>query len=75
MPRPVRKLVVCLNNKGYEASLERRKLYIAISDTSARKLGLIRVVDESGNDYLFAQEAFREISLPRSLRQAVMRAC
>ena len=74
MARPARKLVVCLNNDGYEASLERRKIYVAIPDVAADKLGLIRVIDESGEDYLYAKGAFREISLPQSLRRAVMLA-
>ncbi len=74
MARSARKLVVCLNNEGYEASLERRKIYVSIPDAPADKLGLIRVIDESGEDYLYVKGAFREISLPQSLRRAVMMA-
>lgn len=74
MARQKTKLLVCLDNEGYEASLERRKIYLSIPDTSAEKHGLVRVIDESGEDYLYAKSAFREISLPQSLRRAVMLA-
>lgn len=52
MARSSRYLVVCLKNDGYDASLERRKIYVAIPDASASKHGLVRVFDESGDDYL-----------------------
>jgi hypothetical protein len=42
------RLVTCLDNSGYEVSLERRKIYVAIPDAKAQKLGQLRVVDESG---------------------------
>lgn len=54
MAKPqARQLVVCVNNEGYPASLERRKIYIAHRDADAEKHGLIRIVDESGDDYLY----------------------
>ena len=74
MAKQAKKLVVCLNNEGYEASLERRKIYVSVPDASAEKLGLLRVIDESGEDYLYSKTAFREISLPQSLRRAVILA-
>ncbi|MGE0420890.1 MAG: hypothetical protein AB7O88_01420 [Reyranellaceae bacterium] len=74
MARQKTKLLVCLDNEGHEASLERRKIYLSIPDTSAEKHGLVRVIDESGEDYLHAKSAFREIALPQSLRRAVMLA-
>jgi hypothetical protein len=52
MARASRRLVICLDNSGYEVSLERRKIYIAILDADAARQGRIRVVDESGNDCL-----------------------
>ncbi|MGA2190973.1 MAG: hypothetical protein ABSH33_20845 [Steroidobacteraceae bacterium] len=52
MARAVKKLVICIANSGYEVSLERRKIYVAISDSRADKLGMLRVIDESGSDYL-----------------------
>jgi hypothetical protein len=74
MARGTRKLVICLNNVGYEASLERHKVYVAISDPQAEKLGQLRVIDESGEDYLYDKAAFREVSLPASIRRAVLAA-
>ncbi len=74
MARTSRKLVICLNNEGFEASLERRKIYVSIPDTEAEKHQLLRVIDESGEGYLYAKSAFCEISLPASLRRAVMLA-
>jgi hypothetical protein len=48
-----KQLVVCIDNKGYAASLEKRKIYITLRDTEAEKHGLLRIVDESGEDYLY----------------------
>ena len=68
------KLVVCVKNAGYEASLERRKIYNALSDPEAKKHKLVRVVDESGEDYLFPDEYFLAVALPPAVRQAVLAA-
>ena len=46
-----RRFAVCVQNKGYEASLERNKIYVLLADPEAEKDGDIRVVDESGEDY------------------------
>jgi len=59
--------VVCLKNNGYEASLEPRKLYQVVSDKEAESHKLLRVVDESGEDYLFPASLFSPISLPQTL--------
>jgi hypothetical protein len=66
--------VVCIKNDGYDVSLERRKIYVAISDESAARHGLVRVVDESGDDYLYPSECFASIDLPASVRRAVLAA-
>ncbi len=58
--------VICVNNDGYRASLELRKVYRAIPDEVAGTRGFVRVVDESGEDYLYPQEAFVPIEVPRS---------
>ena len=68
------KLVICLSNEGYEASLERRKLYSLVPDAEAKKHGLLRVVDESGEDYLYPEAFFLPVSLPATIRQAVLAA-
>jgi hypothetical protein len=74
MAKATKRLVICLNNAGYEASLERHKIYVALPDPRAEKLGQIRVIDESGEDYLYDKQAFREVSLPQSIRRAVLLA-
>ena len=74
MARASRRLVICLDNSGYEVSLERRKIYIAILDAEAARHGRIRVVDESGDDYLYPEERFVEAELPQVTRRAVMQA-
>ncbi len=60
----VKHLVVCANNEGYPASLEKRKIYVALRDATAEKHGLLRIVDESGDDYLYPKAFFRSIALP-----------
>jgi hypothetical protein len=72
MSKATKRLVVCVNNTGYEVSLERRKIYIALPDSRAEKLGQIRVIDESGEDYLYPAEAFVALSLPQPVRRAVL---
>ena len=46
------RLFICLDNTGYEVSLERRKIYIALPDDGAEKHGQLRIIDESGEDYV-----------------------
>ena len=69
-----RQLVVCIENDGYPASLEKRKIYVALRDLPAEKRGLLRVVDESGEDYLYPKGFFRLIDLPQTLKRAVLAA-
>ena len=71
---PARQLVVCVDNDDYPAALEKRKIYILLRDPVAEKRGLIRIVDESGEDYLYPKAMFRSIALPQSVRKAVMAA-
>ena len=66
--------VVCIDNGGYAASLERRKIYVSIPDRDAEKLGLRRVVDESGENYLYPAAFFRPIELPQQVKRAVLAA-
>ena len=72
MATRARQLVLCLRNRGYEASLERRKLYQLIRDRDAEKLGQFRVIDESGEDYLYPKKSFRPIVLPQGVKKAVL---
>ena len=70
-----RQLVLCLKkNEGYEVSLERRKIYSTVPDTDAAKHGQVRVIDESGEDYLYPAKYFAAIELPQSVRRAVLAA-
>jgi hypothetical protein len=71
---PARQLVVCVENDGYAASLEKRKIYVALTDAAAEKRGMIRIVDESGEDYLYPKAFFRPIDLPQAVRKAVLAA-
>jgi hypothetical protein len=74
MKRTEARFVVCVKNKGYAASLELRKLYQLVVDGDAAKLGQIRVIDESGEDYLYPEEYFVPVELPQSAEKAVRRA-
>ena len=66
--------VVCVNNEGYEASLERNKIYIALPDSEAARDGDMRVIDESGEDYLFSAARFVAIDVPQAVRTSLLRA-
>jgi hypothetical protein len=74
MARIVRRLVICLENQGYEASLEKRKIYVAVSDAAAERVGHLRVVDESGEGYLYPKDMFLVAQLPLAQRRAVLHA-
>jgi hypothetical protein len=65
---------VCVRNSGYEASLELRKLYAVIPDPDAETDGMLRVIDESGEDYLFPSTNFVLAPLPAAIEEAVLRA-
>jgi hypothetical protein len=67
-------LVVCLDNSGYAAALERRKLYPLLPDAAAESKGLLRVIDESGEDYLYPARMFHKVDLPVAVRRAVFAA-
>ena len=72
MNKHMNEFVVCVRNEGYEASLELRKIYQVIPDTGAARHHLLRVVDESGEDYLYPQDFFLSIELPKALEKAVL---
>ena len=65
---------VCISNKGYAASLEVRKIYRRIPDKAGAKHGLVRVIDEMGEHYLFPEEYFIPIRLPQAVETAVLKA-
>ena len=74
MPTARKHFAICIRNTGYEASLERRKIYQILPDVRAGRHDLIRVIDESGEDYLYPESYFAPISLPLQLRRAVFAA-
>ena len=65
-----RHFAVCINNEGYEASLELGKLYQVIPDIEAAANDLIRVIDESGEDYAFTVSRFRTVEIPSVVQKA-----
>jgi hypothetical protein len=68
------RFVICIENQGYPASLEKRKVYQEVPDPDAAKQDLIRVIDESGEDYLFPRELFLPVELSGEAREAILRA-
>ncbi len=59
-----RHFMICVDNRGYEASLEIRKIYEVIADKTAEKHHQLRIIDESGEDYLFPEDYFAPVRLP-----------
>ena len=70
----MKRYVICLDNSDYPASLEVRKLYECISDDRAEGLGQVRVIDESGEDYLYPSDRFVSVELSDEAAEAVARA-
>ena len=66
------KFVICINNQDYPASLERWKIYRTLSDEKAEKRNLIRIIDESGEDYLYSTKDFAAINLPQEVATAFL---
>jgi hypothetical protein len=67
------RFVLCIRNRDYPASLELRKVYRLLRDEQASKHGQLRVVDESGEDYLYPEEYFVPIKLPQAAERAVLK--
>ena len=67
------RFAVCIRNKGYEASLEKGKLYRVVPDQDAEAHGYLRIVDESGEDYGYTASRFFAIDLPKPLERALLR--
>jgi hypothetical protein len=68
------KFVICTSNSGYEASLEVRKLYEIVPDSAAAKHGQIRIIDESGEGYLYPPSLFVHVDLPAAVADQVEHA-
>jgi len=72
--KPALKFAVCISNEDYETSLELHKIYRVLPDADAAVDGDIRVIDESGEDYLYPADWFVFIELPRSLERSLLQA-
>ncbi|MFS8085167.1 MAG: hypothetical protein ACMG6H_06015 [Acidobacteriota bacterium] len=68
------KFVVCIDNKDYPASLELRKIYRVLPDKDAAADGDLRVIDESGEDYLYSADRFVPISVPEAVQKSLLKA-
>lgn len=68
------RFAVCIDNEGYPASLEMRKIYRVLPDKKAAKHSLMKVVDESGEDYLYPERFFVPIRLRQALKEAFLHA-
>ncbi|HUU14865.1 MAG TPA: hypothetical protein VM182_14340 [Terriglobia bacterium] len=67
-----KQFVICVRNEGCVVSLELRKIYQVLPDAAAERHGLLRVVDESGEDYLYPSDFFAPIELPKAVEKALL---
>ena len=72
-PRSGPRFAVCVENSGYPASLEVHKIYRVLPDQDAAREGDLRIVDESGEDYLYPAEWFAAVDLPRRVKTSLLR--
>lgn len=72
--RSTPKFAVCIDNSEYPVSLELHKIYRVIADEAATREGDLRIIDESGEDYLYPAEWFVPVELPRRVRGSLLRA-
>ena len=70
----LQKFVVCINNKDYPASLELHKIYRVLPDEDAASDGDLRVIDESGEDYLYPADRFVAITVPAAVQKSLLKA-
>ncbi len=68
------RFAVCVRNDGHEASLERNKLYVVLPDAEAEREGDVRVLDESGEDYLYPADWFVALEVPQAVRDSLLKA-
>ncbi len=69
-----RRYAVCITNKGNEASLERNKLYVLLPDQQAEADGLVRVIDEDGENYLYPAAWFVAVEVPKAVQPSLLKA-
>ena len=68
------KFLICIDNSEFPASLEKRKIYELLHDPEAESLGQVRIIDESGEDYLYPSTLFIDAKLPKAVQAAVIEA-
>ena len=73
MTEPSNEFAVCIDNRDYPAALELHKIYRVIPDTEAETEGDIRIVDESGEDYLYPSAYFVSVQLPERVKESILR--
>ena len=66
------RFVVCIDNSGYPASLELHKIYRVIADADAAREGDLRIIDESGEDYLYPADWFAPMELPHRVKTSLL---
>lgn len=66
--------VICIENSDYPVSLEKRKIYELVPDSDAAKINHVRIIDESGEDYLYPASLFIDVKLPKAVQAAVIEA-
>ena len=72
MRQPTKQFAVCIDNEDYEASLVLRKLYPILPDARAAKDDYVRIVDESGEDYLYHKSHFVFVDFPRGVKKKIL---
>ncbi|MEW5983119.1 MAG: hypothetical protein AB1806_12230 [Acidobacteriota bacterium] len=72
MRRLTKEFALCLENAGNEASLVLGKVYRIIPDARAAREGLVRIIDESGEDYLFERSKFAFVEFPEPVRRKIL---
>lgn len=72
MKRLAKRLAVCLENAGNETSLILGKVYRVVPDARAAKDDLVRIIDESGEDYLFSKDQFALVDFPQAVRRKIL---
>ncbi len=72
MKQPVKKFALCLENQGNETSLILGKIYRILPDARAAKDDFVRIIDESGEDYLFHKSQFAFVDFPQSVRKRIL---
>ena len=73
--RSAPRFVVCIKNSGYAASLELHKIYQRVAHPDTAGDGDVRIVDESGEDYLYPADSFAAVELPRRVKSSLLGGC